>query len=104
MDVVEPLVSIENFLGCLVLCWRTNNNFYYTNIQVLLKTKEPSAPLYDIVNFQNITSVLQVVRKKYEIDDDLCRVHWDKHKICLKLFEKLGSAVEEESQDTLELN
>lgn len=47
---------------------------------------------------------MQVVRQNYGIADDLRRTHWATHRLCLKQFFKLGSAVEEDSQHELELD
>lgn len=58
MDVTEPLDSTEDLLGCVVLHWSTNNDVKYAYMQVVLNPKEPPAPWNDIVDFENIKSVV----------------------------------------------
>lgn len=104
MDVVELLDGMKDLLGCVVLRWSTYYDVKYTNMQVLLSRKEPPKSWYDIVDFQNITSVVQVVRKKYGTPDDSRRVHWATRRSFLNRFVKLGSAAQEERKDAPEFD
>lgn len=62
IDVIKPLDNTEDLLGWLVSRWSTDNDGYHTSSQVVLNRKKPPAPWYDIKDFQNTRSVVQVVR------------------------------------------
>lgn len=70
-------------------------------MQVTLNPKKPPAPRQDISDFQNFKSVLQVVRQKYGIADDLRPIQWATHIFCFIQLVNLCSAVEQENQDAL---
>lgn len=97
MVVVEPLDSTEDLLECVFLRCNTANDVHYTTLKVIMNPKKQTASWYDIVDFINIKSIVQVVRQKYGIAEYLRRVHGAAHRLCFNWFVKLGSAVEKES-------
>lgn len=103
VDVLEPLHSTEYFLGCVCLCMCTDNDVNYNNMQAVLYPYERPTPFYNMVDFRNSRSVVQIVRERYGIVNDLRRVHCVTNRFCLNQLLKLGNAVEEESQNALDL-
>lgn len=99
MDVVKPLDGAEQILGCVCLRWSTDDDVDYSILDNSVNARKPPAQWFDIVDYDNIQSVVQVVRQRYEIGEEACRKHWATHRFCLNRFRDIGSPVADGDQD-----
>lgn len=75
MDFMKRVESIEDLLGYIHLRWSIDVFVDDAVLSLRPIQNEPLAPWYDIVKFRDIKSVVQVLRQKYGIADDVFREH-----------------------------
>lgn len=94
MDVVEPFDSTEDLIGCPGQQGSANNDSSNISMPVVPNPKETPAPWCNIINFQNVKSVVQIVRRNHGIANNIFRVHMVTLRFRLNRFVKLGNAVD----------
>lgn len=91
LDVVKPFDNTESLLDCLCVKCGTDDDIDYKTLYVSLNTTKPPAPWFDVVEFNCIISVVQVVRQMFGMWDDVRREHWATHRFFTNRFTTCGT-------------
>ena len=93
MEIVKPKDKVEELLGCVCLRWSTYDEKDYTSGKNSIDENNPPSPWFDIVPFERLISVVQVIRQRYELKESGCN-HWTGWRYCLNRFKQVGEPIQ----------